>query len=236
MSNNPIVQQLFSSSDDAKKKKKLPPKPVANPYENPFDAAFKGIGKGVFDSLKNNAQDIVKKDIKKQLFGGGDMKPGQEISFAQQKHQMEQQKTQENKPNIRPAMDYVGEILKAGENASAKESQEVKQEIQNLIMEIKQLGKSARELESQVVEATGHAVVKPGKYHKSFFRFVLSIIRDAKAKIDSAGTWLSAMKGKQKKGMAGGKQKKKSNYWDMAKKHGSQFTLSGERAVSNQVG
>ncbi len=79
-------------------------------------------------------------------------------------------------------------------------------------------------------------MVKPGKYHKHFLDHVLSIIRDAKAKIDNAGSWLSTMKGKQKKGLGMGKKKSKGDYWSQVQKHGTQYMLSGERATATQAG
>lgn len=248
MSNNPIVNSLYTSSSDPKKKKNPPPKPINNSYENPFEA-FQHLGKGVASTVKDNAS-AAKSDVFNQLFGGdklfhntkpqgGDLTPGQEIDFkkAQDQAAKDQEKSLEKQANtIRPAMDYVGEILRAGETPKEKESQETKQQVQNLILELKNLSASAKSLEKQVLEATGSNVVNAGKYHKTFFQHLLSIIRDAKSKIDSAGTWLSAMKGKQKKGMGMGQKKKKTNYWDMAQQHGTKFTLSGERAVSNQTG
>jgi hypothetical protein len=102
-------------------------------------------------------------------------------------------------------------------------------------MEVKSLAGASSALEKQVIEATGGQIVSPGKYHKTFFSWVISLIKDARNKIDDAGIWLQATKGKQK-GM-GQKAKKSSSYYkEMTKKHGNDFTLSGERGIATQNG
>jgi hypothetical protein len=69
-------------------------------------------------------------------------------------------------------------------------------------------------------------IVNPGKYHTSFFEWVLSAIRIARMKVEDSGAWLSASKGK----------KAKKDYWQMFKKHGTTFGLSNERVVATQTG
>lgn len=218
---------MFLQSDDDAKKKKKQPKPH---YVNPFEA-IEDIGKGIATQTRDQFTEGAKGAIKQVLFGAGDLKPGQEFDV---KAHEEKKKIEKEVHNVEPGINYVGEILHSHENKRSEETQELKKDIQQLIMEIKSLAGASKELEHSVIEAT-QTVVNPGKYHKSFFKWVFSVIQDARAKIDSAGSWLSAMKGKQQKGMQMGKQKK-TNYWDLAEKHGSSFTLSGERAVASQVG
>ncbi len=224
---------LLQSDDDKKKKKKLKPT-----YNNPFEA-FQDIGRGMADQTKNQFTEGAKTAVNQILFGGekpqqhGELMPGQEFDL---KAHEENKKIEAQAHNIEPGINYVGEILKSHENVESEETKDLQKDIQNLILEIKSLAGATNQLEKQVTEATGQIVVSPGKYHKSFFRWVFSVIRDARTKIDSAGSFLTAMKGKQQKGLMMGKSKK-TNYWDMAEEHGMvNFTLSGERAVSNQVG
>jgi len=222
MLNDPIVS-------DSKKKKAH--KPL---YENPFEIIpdFKDI----FKATKHETNKVLN-EVVSEVFGikGGDLQPGQELDLKAH-HEKEQKSLEKQANKIRPAIDYVSEILKAGEKNPWQDSEETKKQVQELIIELKNLAASTKTLEKQVLEATGHTIVNPGKYHKSFLQYVMSVIRDAKAKIDNAGVWLSAMNGKQKKkGVMGGK-KKKTNYWDMAKQHGTKFTLSGERGIATQAG
>jgi len=79
------------------------------------------------------------------------------------------------------------------------------------------------EFKAVVVEQRPVAI---GKYHVNFFEWMLSVVRAARIKVEESGSWLSAMSGK----------KAKKDYWGMSKKHGTSFSLSGERVVSQQTG
>src|SRR3989338_3918607 len=93
--------------------------------------------------------------------------------------------------------------------------------------EIKKLADSSTELQMQFKEvAVEQYATKPGKYHKNFFSWLLSIIRNARMKVEDSGAWLAAMHSK----------KKSREYGAMAKKHGTSFTLNNERTVATQVG
>ena len=95
------------------------------------------------------------------------------------------------------------------------------------MIEIKKLADSSKELQMQFKEvAVEQHAVTPGKYHKSFFSWLLSIIRNARMKVEDSGAWLAAMHSK----------KKSREYGAMAKKHGTTFTLNNERNVATQVG
>lgn len=239
MQNSSALDDLWLKSEEEKKKKKPAPAKTKTTYENPLEA-FKDFGSSTYENVKTNTK-AAGVDVFKQVFGGekpfhkkqGEMQPGQDVDLAALN---KKQEANEIKANMRPGIDYIGEVLKVGEKASQKESEETKQQVDQIIAEIKNISRSAKDLEQKVIQATGSAMVKPGTYHKNFLDHVFQILRDAKTKLDSAGSFLSAMRGKQKKGPGMGNKKPKTNYWDMAQQHGSKFTLSGERAVSNQVG
>jgi hypothetical protein len=61
---------------------------------------------------------------------------------------------------------------------------------------------------------------KPGVYHIRFLEIVLSILRTLRAKIGESSTWLQALSSKKKK--------RGSAFSQMAKKKGTQFSLSQE--------
>ncbi len=130
-------------------------------------------------------------------------------------------------PEIAAAIDYHGEVARQSENTSKKEVHQMNTQIQEVMIELRQLINSSKVLQ---MEFAGIAVEdKPpvvGKYHVNFFEWMLIAIRSAREKVEDSGAWLQAMKGK-------GKSK---NYWGMFKKHGTTFGLSGERAVATQVG
>lgn len=151
----------------------------------------------------------------------GDLAEGQELNLKDLK------KEKKEKAHIEPGLEYVREIVHAGERQISRESQEIEAQLRELMAEIKKLADSSKELQSQFKEvAIEQHAVNPGKYHKSFFTWMLATIRIARQKVEDSGAWLAAMHSK----------KKQREYGAMAKKHGTTFSLSNERVVATQVG
>ncbi|MBI2430532.1 MAG: hypothetical protein HYV39_00775 [Candidatus Levybacteria bacterium] len=199
--------------------------------QNPVEA-IRNLGGG---AVKSFANDVVKegaKDFWQQLLGNqtkekkyqdaGDLQEGQDLDLAQLK--------KEKRQGVEPGIDYRREILHGSERIAKKESQVVSQQIEMILIELKRLASSSKELEIQfsgvVVE---QRIERVGKYHQSFFEWMLVMIQTARMRIEDAGAWLAAMHGKKNK-------KKSQNYWNMFKKHGTTFGLSNERVVSTQTG
>lgn len=156
----------------------------------------------------------------KQKKQEGDLAEGQELNLKDLHEKKENS-------NIEPGIDYSREIVHAGERAANHETREIEAQLRELMAEIKKLADSSRELQAQFKEvAIEQHVVKPGKYHKSFFTWMLSMISAARQKVEDSGAWLAAMHSK----------KKSREYGAMAKKHGTTFSLSNERTVATQVG
>jgi hypothetical protein len=232
MANNPIVHNLFPASSQKKPLPTAKPKSFVN-YKNPFEALpdfNNALKKTATDQLKGAKQDVMQ-----SLFGvrpkGGDLAPGQELDL--KAHKQEQKAL-----GAEPAINYAREILDVGKKPAYVETRNIAQEVQNLVNELKGLAASTKTLEKEITEATGHTIVTPGKYHKTFLQHLLSIVHDAREKIENAGTWMNAMKGKQKRGpgMSGAKPKKQNNFWGKVKKSGSQYLMSGEHSSSRNAG
>lgn len=157
----------------------------------------------------------------KQKKHAGDLSEGEELNLK------ELHKEKKEKAYIEPGLEYVREIVHAGERQISRESQEIEAQLREIMAEVKKLADSSKELQSQFKEvAVEQHVVKPGKYHKNFFTWMLSMIRAARQKVEDSGAWLAAMQSK----------KKQREYGAMAKKHGTSFSLSNERVVATQVG
>lgn len=150
---------------------------------------------------------------------------GQEVSLADLQEKKAEEK--EEKSYIEPGLEYVKEIVHANERAINRETQELEMQLREIMAEIKKLADSSKELQAQFrTVAVEQHVVKPGKYHKSFFSWLLSIVRAARMNVEDSGAWLAAMHSK----------KKARGYNEMSKKHGTSFTLNNERTVATQVG
>ena len=183
-----------------------------------------GVSSFVSDALEQIGIEKHKNQEKK----GGDLLEGQELSLSDIKSMRKQEEQKEEIArflDIDPGLDYKREVL-GGEN-QMRESAELSRTLDQILFELKQLAASSKELQTQFKEVVvEQRIEKPGKYHLTFFSFILTLIRDAKEKIEDSSVWLTASKGKAEK----------KGYWGMFKKHGTSFGLSNERAVATQVG
>ena len=165
------------------------------------------------------------KEKQKKLQLEGDLAEGQELNLKDLKK--EKSKAGEKKAEIEPGIDYSRKIVRVGELATTHQNHEIEGQLKEIMVEIKKLTDSSRDLQTQFKEiAIEQHVVAPGKYHKSFFSWMLSVIQTARMKVEDSGAWLAAMHSK----------KKSREYGAMSKKHGTTFSLSNERVVATQVG
>lgn len=126
-----------------------------------------------------------------------------------------------------PAIDYHHDIVKSREKLSKQENHEMKQNIEQIKVEIAKLVASSQELKMEFSSITAEqSLPNVGVYHINFFEWMLTVIRSARQKVEDSQSWMGAVKGKGAK----------RDYWGMFKKHGTTFGLSGERAVATQVG
>jgi archaellum component FlaC len=210
--------------------------------KNPIEAVLRGAADDVITTVKD---DILEESVTSawaQLLGGkskdsaentaahemamsGDLIEGQEIELIKKQKQIEKQA--ERLANIEAGYDYKNEILHFEQRESQETQNQTSSHIQEILIEIKQLSKSVKELEVEVKDVAMDTVpVKAGKYHESFFDYILTILKNARIRVESSATWLQTLSGK----------KAKKGYWDNAKKHGTSYSLSADRVVAQQVG
>jgi hypothetical protein len=200
--------------------------------KNFVEAAARDITTGVVNSVKNDLIRNSGKSILEQtlawdkLLGtnvikdreqnSGDLREGEEVSFAKEKV-----------VQIEAAIDYKEEILHFERKTTQVEKGQLNQRVEQIMLELQQLSKSVKGLETQVRDVDINVVPQTmGKYHETFFEFLLSNLRNARIRIEDSTNWLSAV----------GKKANKKGYAANAKKHGTSYTLSADRAVSQQVG
>ncbi len=214
----------------ASQAKKKPQVQVKNDLET--DTSFKSIPQGVMQEVTKASQDAVK-DMWDSLLGankysadkkqakpkmGGDLTPGQAVDLKK----AQEQKTQA--PRNEAPMNYNREIAEVGQYTLQKETQQIRQEVQSIIYELKRLASSTKAIQKDIEIAIGpSATTKPGLYHKNFFEWMLIIVRDARKRVENAGAWLHSVKSKRKGAI--GRMKKNMNE-----------LMSGERSSSNQTG
>jgi hypothetical protein len=196
--------------------------------KNFIEAAARDITTGVVNSVKNDLLENSISSAWKQLLltnekvsqktaaMSGDLQEGEEINFS---------KT-EKLVSVEAAIDYKNEILHFEKKTTQIKEGQLNQRVEQIMIELKQLSSSVKQLETQVKDVDmGMLPQTVGKYHENFFEFILSSLRNARIKIEDSTNWLSAVGKKAKKGFAAN-----------AKKHGTSYTLSADRAVSQQVG
>lgn len=209
----------------ADKKPKKQTKQYVDP--NPIEA-IRDIGSGVAQSTQDLAKGMVT-DWWEQMLGtgaysekskekkGGDLQEGQEINLAENKKQT----------FVEPALNYRREILGGEKKIQQESTRVIEMQIREIIVELKKLTSSSKELQVQFKQATVEQLpVNPGKYHINFFEWLLITIKTARMRVEESANWLSMFSSK----------KKKRQYWSMFKKHGTTFGLSNERVVATQTG
>src|ERR1035437_8382181 len=133
----------------------------------------------------------------------------------------------EQKPKVEAGWDYTGEVIHSERRIAQTENRELNAKVSEIIIELKKLTKSSKELEITFREITVEQnPVNPGKYHLNFFEWMLSTIKSARMKIEDSANWTSLFATK----------KGKKDYWSLFKKHGTSFGSSGERTTATQTG
>lgn len=194
---------------------------IKNPYETNEDVVSK---------LKTTVKDELSRDWKiamAQMLGiseqnqqertSGDLSEGEEIIFPKK----------EKTVNIEPGIDYLREIVHTETRINRKEQTQLEAKIQEIVIELKKLSQSSKELELEFKDITVATLpTTPGKYHLNFFEWMLITIQNARMRVEDSAAWVNVIAGK----------KGKKDYWSLAKAHGTSFSLSGERVVAQQTG
>lgn len=215
------------------------PKKRARPKQYSSDnliEALRSIPVGLAKSAVNSVKDTVGLDKLETYLGfsegkenkiSGDLAEGQELNLKDIQNEKEEKKKFLEKA---PGIDYGDEILNREKRVSSRKFSETQSKIDQILLELKKILATTKELQVKFKDvAVEKVTVTPGKYHESFFEWMLSVVRSARAKVENSSAWLNA---------ALGKHAKRGNYWTNADERvgGTSFSLSSERVVSTQVG
>lgn len=172
-------------------------------------------------------------DVWKDFFGGFDKKVGEQLQVigkvenelkAGEAVSLKEEKTV---VTTEGHMEYFRSVKNADIAPGKNRDAQLDRKVEEIRMEIKNLLSQSKQLESTFKSVAAETrVVNAGRYHETFFTFVLSLLRSANMKLQEGASWLQTTKSK----------KQQRQYQNMAKTHGTSFTLSNERNVSTQVG
>lgn len=206
---------------------KKEPKQYVN--QDPFEALL-NLPSDIKKSAVNDLGKAAITDAWDQMFGldsqkrqsntkSGELAVGQELNLGEIKREVRRVTEQ--------GEDFVREIVHAGKRADSEESREIQVKVEEILIEIKQLSKSSKDLQKQVqVVAVEQQTQNAGVYHVNFLERMLSFLREARLNVEDSLAWFHALRSK----------KTARQYGVMAKKGGTSFTLSNERVVATQTG
>ena len=215
-------QQIFEESVESKPRSKvIEPTNITDEakiaIKDAWDQTLSGTAESVSEQLLGTSS-----QNEQQLF------EGQELVLRTQKSEDIASGRHEKVGVTTEHIEYVRRDVQSAERSGeARAELEVRRGVEQIQMEIRKLINTSKIVERTVKDATAEkAPVKPGKYHLSFFEFVLGVIRDATRKLEDTVHFGAVFTSK----------KQQSRYWNSYKKHGTQFGLSGERTTATQTG
>ncbi len=203
------MQPLQSNANTTQKKQ-------TNFTNNSILESFRDLGTGVGKSVAKDVVGKVASDALSSLFGsplGGDIKRAQPMVESYPERQP-------FRPPRRVPEVYKPIAIVYREEAGMKEK------LESVRMELKNLAVSIKKFNSQVERAIDDIPAHPGIYHLNFLERLRGVIMAIRENIEDSNSWLSLWT----------TRKQKRKYWGMYKKHGTSFGLSSERNVSTQAG
>lgn len=123
--------------------------------------------------------------------------------------------------------EYFQEVTTGEKRKNNEQRIEMKTQIEQILHEIKIIASTSKEIEMVVKEADKQEVTREvGTYHLNFFSWLLDTVRMARIRMEAGNSWMQVFSSK----------KKGRSYSSMSKKHGTSFSLSGERSTATQTG
>lgn len=197
----------------------------------------KNFGKGFLDQI------FASSEPKSTMPQSGDLQPGQEYYFGKSHATVKNRPATDNRFNnnigsvaskessknldIAAGLQYHEQFRSLRADVSIRETAEIKRAIEEIKIELQRLVSSSQVLQMEFGQTSfAQTPTTPGKYHVNFFQWVLSVIKQARMKVEDAGAWKAALKGK----------KNKQGFWGRAKKEGTTFLLHHDRNVATQAG
>ncbi len=210
---------------------KISSKVQLNPFDkNPIEA-IRDSGANIVRQASTTLKSETREDISRawrQLLGteanttkknrSGELQEGEELVLVEKTVR---------KLDIEPAINYTREIIHAETTIRSQDNRELRIRMDQLRIEISKLAKSSRELQVVAKDISLDTLPEnPGKLHVNFFEWIIIQLQVARMRVENSVSWFNTLNSK----------KSKKDFWTLAKKHGTSFSLSGERQVAQQVG
>jgi len=181
------------------------------------------IGRGFFEELLTGSV----KNIREQIFGDEIvLREGEEVRLREQKAVNEKTKQAEER---RASIEYVRSVEQNIQSKERLQETSVEKRVEEILVELRRITKSSREMQiamKEVEKETRTLPPKSGVYHENFFFWLLSLVKNARIRVEEGANWLRLF----------ASRKRQKQYWHMFKKHKTSFSLSNERTVATQTG
>jgi len=190
-----------------------------------FLEALRSLGKSAVSEVTTQTKKAVFSDVP-ESFGittSGTLNPNESLN-------MDQVKDAERNGYRQAESEFASRLHQMREQEHSRLLQAEaasKQQIQSVLMEIRQLAKSMGDFSQEVQVAVAQAPVNPGIYHKNFFAHLKTVIASLRIKVESSSNWLAA---------ANNRAGKKGFYWSQVSKSGTKYMLSSERYMVTSTG
>lgn len=190
-----------------------------------FLEALRSLGKSTVTEITSQAKKAVYTDIPESfgITSSGTLKPNESLDLNDVQEAREtgyRQAESEFSSRLHQIREQDHQRLLQAEAAS-------KQQVQSILIEIRQLAKTMGDFAQEVQVATLQAPVNPGIYHKNFFTHLKSVISALRIKAESSKNWLAT---------ANSRAGKKGFYWSQVDKSGTKYMLSSERYMVTSTG
>lgn len=190
--------------------------------------SLKDLGSSALKSLWEDLLSGSAKKVPEQIFKTTEERASkQHFSGELEKNQEINLKKNEQSLRLELHREYFNEVKFAETRKIRDEQKYIEKRVEEILIELKKLAKSSKEIQVLFKEITIEEMpVKAGTYHINFFEWVLSVVRNARMKVEEGASWMSMFSSK----------KRQKEYWSMFKKHGTTFGLSQERTMATQTG
>lgn len=192
-------------------------------------SSFKDLGGSLMKDLWDELLTGSVKTVPEQLFSADQKNPQSSQSIELRKNEEISLKKKETNIQLKSEQhqEYFNEVKYTETKRIRDDQRFIEKRIEEILIELKKLTKTSKEMQILFKEVTIEEVpVQAGTYHINFFEWVLSVVKNARMKVEEGANWLQMFSSK----------KKQRQYWSMFKKHGTTFGLSQERTMATQTG
>lgn len=156
------------------------------------------------------------------------LKPGKEHKLSQMSDEYSDKQGKSEKPQVTQEFyEYTRSLTQTETRADQETNFQIKTQIEQILVELRGLKDSSEQLDAAFKDVVIDDIPeKPGIYHLTFFEGFLKMVIKMKDKVEDGVIFAQLFRSR----------KRERGYSQMAKKHGTSFTLHHDRTPATQTG